>query len=83
MCQVSLIGYAVGGAFLSLAYFDLPYDILVLVVVSRRWVEAKQKEVEVKTAESEVIDAPMISGQGNHAFPLHNDPGKLLSRRRI
>ncbi|MEN6586461.1 MAG: putative O-glycosylation ligase, exosortase A system-associated, partial [Sulfuricella sp.] len=27
MCQVSLIGYAVGGAFLSLAYFDLPYNI--------------------------------------------------------
>jgi hypothetical protein len=32
MCQVSLIGFAVGGAFLSLAYFDLPYNILVIVV---------------------------------------------------
>ena len=39
MCQVSLIGYAVGGAFLSLAYFDLPYDIMVVVVVTRRWLE--------------------------------------------
>lgn len=39
MCQVSLIGYAVGGAFLSLAYFDFPYDILVLIVLMRRWVE--------------------------------------------
>jgi len=26
MCQVCLVGYAVGGAFLSLAYFDLPYN---------------------------------------------------------
>jgi putative inorganic carbon (HCO3(-)) transporter len=35
MIQVSLVGYLVGGAFLSLAYFDLPYDLLVLVVVAR------------------------------------------------
>ena len=41
MCQVSLVGYAVGGAFLSLAYFDLPYNMLVLVVLARRWVEAE------------------------------------------
>lgn len=41
MCQVSLVGYAVGGAFLSLAYFDLPYDILVIVVITRRWLEEK------------------------------------------
>lgn len=37
MCQVSLAGFAVGGAFLSLAYFDLPYNIMVLVVLGRRW----------------------------------------------
>ena len=46
MCQVSIIGYAVGGAFLSLAYFDLPYDIMVLVVVSRAWVVTKAWERE-------------------------------------
>ena len=39
MVQVSLVGYAVGGAFLSLAYFDLPYYLLVMVVLTRRWVE--------------------------------------------
>jgi putative inorganic carbon (hco3(-)) transporter len=38
LCQVSLVGFAVGGAFLSLAYFDLPYNLLVLVVVARRCV---------------------------------------------
>lgn len=41
-CQVSLAGYAVGGAFLSLAYFDLPYNIMVMVVVTRVWVEKKR-----------------------------------------
>ena len=41
MCQVSLAGYAVGGAFLSLSYFDLPYYIMVLVVLTRVWAENK------------------------------------------
>lgn len=38
-CQVSLFSYAVGGAFLSLSYFDLPYNIMVMVVLTRIWVE--------------------------------------------
>lgn len=39
MCQVCIMGYAVGGAFLSLSYFDLPYNILVIVIVARRWLD--------------------------------------------
>jgi putative inorganic carbon (hco3(-)) transporter len=46
MCQVSLVGYAVGGTFLSLSYFDLPYNIMVLVVITRIWVEKKSWETE-------------------------------------
>jgi hypothetical protein len=46
MCQVSLLGYAVGGAFLSLSYFDLPYDVMVLVVLTRAWVTSKAWEHE-------------------------------------
>ena len=41
MCQVSLVGFAVGGAFLSLAYFDLPYNIVILVVLTKVWVDNK------------------------------------------
>ena len=48
MCQVSLAGYAVGGAFLSLAYFDLPYNLLVLVVLGCRWLDGKKWLVEAK-----------------------------------
>jgi putative inorganic carbon (HCO3(-)) transporter len=33
MAQVSIIGYAVSGAFLSLAYFDLYYDIIIILVL--------------------------------------------------
>lgn len=32
MCQVCIIGYAVSGSFLSLAYFDLYYDIIIILV---------------------------------------------------
>ena len=42
MTQASLAGYAVGGAFLSLSYWDLPYNLLVLAVVGRRWLERKE-----------------------------------------
>lgn len=37
MCQACLLGYFVGGAFLSLAYFDLPYNVMVMVVLARAW----------------------------------------------
>lgn len=58
MCQVSLAGYAVGGAFLSLSYYDLPYNILVLVVVGRRWLEGKEwikEEAQVSAWEAEQL----------------------------
>lgn len=34
MVQVGMLGYAVGGAFLSLAYLDLPYDMMAAVLVA-------------------------------------------------
>lgn len=37
MSQVSIVGFAVGGAFLSLAYFDLYYDIIALLVVLEKF----------------------------------------------
>lgn len=46
MVQVALAGYLVGGAFLSLAYFDLPYNLMVLVVLARVWVKTKAWERE-------------------------------------
>lgn len=46
MCQVSMVGYLVGGAFLSLAYFDLPYNILVILVVSLNWLRERRWAAE-------------------------------------
>ena len=35
MLQVSLIGYAVSGAFLGLAYFDLYYHLVAIMVLTK------------------------------------------------
>ena len=50
MVQVSLIGYAVGGAFLSLSYFDLPYNMMVLAVAAQVWVKNRGWELEPKVS---------------------------------
>lgn len=60
MCQVSLVGYAVGGSFLSLAYFDLPYNILVMLVVSMRWMQEKRWEIEPQGAFGSAASAIQI-----------------------
>lgn len=39
MCQVSIIGFAVGGAFLSLAYYDLYYNIIAVLIALERYVQ--------------------------------------------
>ncbi|NMG56078.1 putative O-glycosylation ligase, exosortase A system-associated, partial [Aromatoleum aromaticum] len=46
MLQVSLVGFAVGGAFLSLSYFDLPYNLMALAVAARFWVQSRAWETE-------------------------------------
>ncbi|GAB2860623.1 putative O-glycosylation ligase, exosortase A system-associated [Pseudoduganella ginsengisoli] len=44
MCQVSLIGYAVGGAFLSMAYYDLYYYIVAIMLLLEKWLALQPKE---------------------------------------
>lgn len=43
MLQVSLLGFAVGGAFLSLAYFDVPYYVMTAMLATRLLVERQLK----------------------------------------
>ena len=46
MVQVSLVGFASGGAFLSLTYFDLPYNLMMLVAVTTVWMKKRGWETE-------------------------------------
>jgi probable O-glycosylation ligase (exosortase A-associated) len=41
MIQTSLMGFAVGGAFLSLTYFDVPYYLMCALVATRVLVQAQ------------------------------------------
>jgi putative inorganic carbon (hco3(-)) transporter len=43
MIQVSLLGYAVGGAFLSLLYFDVPYYLVAVLVLLKAHIETIEK----------------------------------------
>lgn len=58
MIQVSLIGFFVGGAFLSLAYWDVPFYILVLVVTLDRF--ARKSEAPIPETTN-----PSIPGETN------------------
>jgi putative inorganic carbon (HCO3(-)) transporter len=46
MCQVSIIGFAIGGAFLTLAYYDLYYDIVGLLVLLDKLILSKKLQPE-------------------------------------
>jgi len=46
MVQVALVGYAVGGAFLNLAYYDVPYNLLVALVVTRTLLEKQLRSAD-------------------------------------
>jgi len=37
MIQVSLVGYAAGGAFLGMGYFDLPYHLMIVLVLAAKF----------------------------------------------
>lgn len=58
MVKVSLVAYAVGGAFLSLAYFDLPWHLLVILVLIE--VEAKQRGLYAKP--KPMVRSPAMQG---------------------
>lgn len=80
MVQVSLVGYAVGGAFLSLSYFDLPYNMMILVVAAQAWVRARGWERDPQVPWLEYIglrkrrtDQAPIGNAG--AYPVQNGLG--------
>jgi probable O-glycosylation ligase (exosortase A-associated) len=54
MVQVSLIGYLVGGAFLSLAYLDLPYYVFALVILCHALVRRTGPQARAAAAQGAV-----------------------------
>jgi len=56
MLKVSIIGFAVGGAFLSLLYFDVPYFVMALVVATRQLVERRLAERRREAANPSALE---------------------------
>jgi putative inorganic carbon (hco3(-)) transporter len=67
MIQVSLVAYFVGGTFLGLAYWDFPYYLLAVVVVTRDIVRR-----------AIAVPAPSIATEGQPVVPVEEpDPRGL------
>jgi probable O-glycosylation ligase (exosortase A-associated) len=69
MLQLSMIGYAVGGAFLSLVYLDFYYMIIAMMIATRAIV-AKQVAPEPK------VEVSVRARAGRSAPPLRPPGGK-------
>lgn len=72
MCQVSLVGYAVGGAFLTLAYFDLFYDIVTLMVLLEKLFLSKHAAAlpgPARPATDAAVPPPALAGQARLTRP--------------
>jgi putative inorganic carbon (HCO3(-)) transporter len=59
MVQVSLVGFSVGGAFLSLLYFDVPYYLMCAMVATRIVVEKGLKEVPASIKGNRIADSAL------------------------
>jgi probable O-glycosylation ligase (exosortase A-associated) len=66
MIQVSMIGYGVAGAFLSLAYFDLPYNLMIMAVAAQRILRAEQA---ARVAEARGNLSPFIKPRARPDLP--------------
>ena len=66
MAKVSIIGFAVGGAFLSLAYWDMPFYIMVILVCTNRLVG----ETLAQASQPKAVSAPI------HQTSVASRPGE-------
>ncbi len=55
MLQVSLVAYAVGGAFLSMSYFDLPWHLISFLVLMRVMLEEQGHLFKVKKSHAQLM----------------------------
>lgn len=67
MCQVSIVGYLTAGAFLTLAYYDLIYYVLVILIALEK--------VLIRYPQAD--DTPPLSIPFGWGRPKHTRPGAL------
>jgi hypothetical protein len=77
MIQVSLVGFAVGGTFLSLLYFDVPYYLMGAMVATRVLVERELKAKTLSAVNKQGMDSspPLGSLNPSQSQPITRDSG--------
>lgn len=85
MSQVGLLGFAVGGAFLSLVYFDVPYYIMCALVATQQVVKkelaakvAAEKAAKAAAAKAEALGADLILPPDG--VPVEPEPVRVPKR---
>lgn len=73
MIQVSLIGFAAGGAFLSLLYFDVPYYLMVAMTATRIIVEKALEEKAALESPTENTGSQQQLGRPINLGPITRD----------
>lgn len=72
MVQVSMVGYAVAGAFLSLSYFDLPYNVMAMSVLALYFVRRDDEAARAAARAGLSVNAPAdwaVNAAGRPAVP--------------
>jgi probable O-glycosylation ligase (exosortase A-associated) len=75
MIQVSLVGFAIGGAFLSLLYFDVPYYLMAAMVATRILVEKELVEQTALAIPVKSTDSLRQLGKLNPSRAITRDSG--------
>jgi probable O-glycosylation ligase (exosortase A-associated) len=73
MLQVSMIGFATGGAFLSLLYYDVPYYLTAIMVAVGAIVEKELRQAPLGLAGSASQAAPPGPGWTDAARTVYHD----------
>lgn len=76
MSQVSLVGYATGGAFLSLSYYDFPYYVASMLIITRLIVAR-----ELQAAKAEAVAKAKAAVEGTAGQGAQPALGGLRLRR--
>lgn len=69
MTRLSIVAYFVGGAFLSLSYFDLPWHLVAVSLICRLIVEGKLKASTAKTLQATQGHFATAAGSGVPGTP--------------
>jgi probable O-glycosylation ligase (exosortase A-associated) len=61
MVQVSMIAYATAGAFLGLAYFDLYYSLVMIVIIAQRLLEAERAALATAASSARAVQPQPVA----------------------